>query len=76
MTGVVKNGAGGVVPFARVVLTRKTTIPRSFAAETLTDPSGRFEFDGVLVGDVSVTATQSATRLAGTASGTRILTAC
>jgi len=52
------------------VLTRKTTIPRSFAAETLTDPAGRFEFDVVLVGDVSVTATQSATLLAGTASGT------
>jgi hypothetical protein len=69
VAGTVKSGAGDVVEFARVVLTRKTAVPRSFAAETLTDVAGRFAFDGVPVGDVSVTATQSGTLLAGSASG-------
>jgi hypothetical protein len=68
--GVVATGSGDPVPFARVVLTRRTAIPRSFVAETQTGTDGTFRFDGVLVGDVSVTATQSVTLLAGSRSGT------
>lgn len=69
VTGIVKSGGGEAVVFAHVVLTRKTAVPRSFSNDTLTDGTGRFEFDGVPVGDVSVTATQTGTLLAGTASG-------
>ncbi len=70
VTGTVLTASGDPVAFARVVLTRRTTIPRSFAAETQTGTDGTFRFDGVLVGDVSVTATQLVTQLAGSQSGT------
>ena len=70
VTGTVTNASGDPIPFARIVLMRKTAVPRSFSAETLTDPDGAFAFDPVLVGELSATATQPATQLGGTASGT------
>jgi hypothetical protein len=70
VTGTAATASGDPVSFARVVLTRRTTSPRSFVAETQTATDGTFRFDGVLVGDVSVTVTQLVTQLAGSSSGT------
>ena len=70
VTGTVLSAAGAPIAFAQVTLTRKTSTPTSFSASTLSGPDGVFAFNTVLLGDLSATATQAATQLAGTASGT------
>ena len=69
VTGVVRSG-GNPVAFAAVTMSSRNRSGRDFAASTQTSASGAFSFTTVPVGDVSVTAVQAGTQLAGTASGT------
>ena len=69
VAGTVRS-AGALVPFAAVTLSSRNQSGRDFTASTQTDGSGAFAFSSVPVGDVSVTAVQTATQLAGSASGT------
>ncbi|HXH06729.1 MAG TPA: carboxypeptidase regulatory-like domain-containing protein [Vicinamibacterales bacterium] len=69
VTGLVTTAGGDAVAFARVAMTSRSAIQQTFQAETQTDPDGRFAFPTALVGDISVTAVQTSTGLAGSASG-------
>ena len=68
VTGSVTK-AGALVPFARVVVTSRSAIGRSQTVETQTNLEGGFQIAEILVGDVSATATETATLLAGSDSG-------
>lgn len=68
VTGTVRK-AGVVTPFARVVVTSRSAIGRSQIVETQTSLEGRFEIAVMLVGDVSATAVETGTLLAGSGSG-------
>jgi hypothetical protein len=61
--------AGALVPFARVIVTSRSAIGHTQTVETQTGLDGQFAVPVVLVGDVSATATESGTQLAGSASG-------
>jgi hypothetical protein len=67
VAGLVMTAGGDPVAFARVTMTSRSAIRRTFQAETQTGPDGRFAFPTALVGDISVTAVQTATGLAGSA---------
>jgi PKD repeat protein len=69
VTGVVTTDSGEPVSAARVALTRRGALPRSHSALTQSGLDGAFHFDGVPVGEISVTATHPITQLAGSASG-------
>ena len=69
VSGIVRSG-GSPVPFAIVTLATRNRSGRDFGATTQTDANGAYAFPSVPAGEVSVTAVQTATQLAGTASGT------
>ncbi|MGB2715170.1 MAG: Ig-like domain-containing protein [Vicinamibacterales bacterium] len=69
VSGIVRSG-GSPVPFAIVTLSTRNKSGRNFGASTQTDANGAYSFPSAPVGDVSVTAVQTGTQLAGTASGT------
>lgn len=69
VSGVVRSG-GALVAFASVRLATRNASGRSFSAETQTNADGVYAFAAVPVGDVSVTAVEAGTLLAGTSSGT------
>ena len=68
VTSTVRSSTGIPVPFALVTLTSRSTI-RTFSLTANTDSQGQVRFSGIPVGDVSLTAVDSTTALAGSASG-------
>lgn len=69
VTGIVRTAGGVPVSSAAVTLAGTSAVGGITATPTQTDDQGRFTFDQVLVGRISVTAVQAGSRLAGTASG-------
>ena len=69
IAGTVRSG-GAPVAFATVSLATRNASGRSFSATTQTNGDGQYAFGTVPVGDVSVTARQAGTQLAGTSSAT------
>jgi hypothetical protein len=68
--GQVRNGAGQPVGLAEVRLVRKTDgMPISYDVTRQADAQGVFTFTNVVVGDLSATARQITTNLAGVADG-------
>ncbi len=69
VSATVRTADGGSVPFASVSLTSRNALQRNVAETTETDGQGTVRFAGIPVGDVSVTAVDNASGLAGSASG-------
>jgi hypothetical protein len=69
VSATVRTADGGSVPFASVSLTSRNALQRSVAETTESDAQGSVRFAGIPVGDVSVTAVDNASGLAGSASG-------
>ncbi|MBW7884137.1 MAG: carboxypeptidase regulatory-like domain-containing protein, partial [Caldilineaceae bacterium] len=69
--GQVVDGGNNPVGLAEVSVQRRSDgLPVSYTANTQADTRGRFTVTNVLVGDISVTARQASTNLAGVVTGT------
>ena len=67
--GTVTTGTGAPATYRQVRLVRKGTVGQYLTLESQTDSDGQFRFDAILVGEISVSAKQAVTNLAGAASG-------